>query len=117
MKKYELLKATNEVYLGGDGDKIYHLFEDVIESCTETELIESFDDEQDAIEALKKYTCEVEETCGIRTLLTVYYVEEAEYDGEDYVQGWTVAQAAEPEEITLRDGTYRRIRDGEYERA
>ena len=116
MTKYELCKAAKEVYLGGDGDIICKLFDDVIEGCNGTQLIESFDDEQAAIEELKNYTCEVEETCGFRTLITVYFVDESEYDGEDLVQSLTVEQAAEPEEITLRDGTYRRVRDGVYEK-
>lgn len=113
--KYELRKAVVPEHLADD-EKIYGLFDDIIESCAETQLLETFSDKQSAKEALKGYICQAE-VSGAWMLVTVYCVNAVAYDEDDDItQAWTVARAAYPDEITLSNKTYRHIGDGDYER-
>ena len=96
MKKYEIVKNTREFTRKNKGE--------ICEGCTPNqdtqypEILESYDDKEAALEALKKYESECRHEDGWVEPLweaTEYYVEESDYDEDDeLVENWGVWEFA-----------------------
>lgn len=117
MIKYELRKWENESYIGTAGKFITALFAGIENECTDSQTIAVFETQQEAAAALSHYPSEIAETGNGYALLTVYTVEECEYDGDDFISSITVARSEAPASITLNGTMYHRTTDdGDYER-
>ena len=100
MKRYELKSATVEL----------RKWQDITEGCTindsEPQLLKSFDNKEDALEELKKFSTSVTSySSPIGTLYYVneFYVEENEYDEDDeWVNGviWAFSNLNRKEETS-----------------
>lgn len=118
MTKYEIRKATIEQYIGkpNDTEAIYKLFDDVEQNCTATESVSMHDNENAARQTLKDYESEAVYVGNGKVELTVYFIDEGEYDDDgEYICGYTVDTSASPEQITLHGVTYQKI-GNRYER-
>ncbi len=101
MKRYDLIKNTREIS--------YKDRDEVCQGCTldqmdqEPETLKSFDDKDEALEALKKYQSEISKLgggAGTYYIITEYYVQINEYDEDgDWIGGGDVLDFAEMPQV------------------
>ena len=101
MKKFELFKNDIEINWRDKGK--------IVEGCTldqgdcDPEIIKSFDNKDEALEALKKYKSDIRElkgNLGTYYEITEYYIQENYYDEDgDFVEGGDIWEFSEMPEL------------------
>lgn len=92
-KRYEIICNTAEIKSKKDIKELCTRDQTWQDPVTE----ESFDNKEDALKALEKYSCTVQKMSRYY-LVTEYYIEENEYNGDEWVSGGDIIDVAKQKE-------------------